>query len=108
MLFACVAGHTGGLADEKFLRCLPLLEKGTVDERNLMEKGVSRALRMDGLQSPGLRKACTALAKRRPGPTVSRPAGRARKRCVSSRSAPETGFCHKKVREAPINMSPIR
>jgi 3-methyladenine DNA glycosylase AlkD len=29
-----------------------------------LKKGVSWALRMVGLQSPGLRKACTAVAKR--------------------------------------------
>lgn len=64
VLLACVAAHTDGIPDEKFLRYLPLLERGATDERNFVKKGVSWALRMVGLKSPGLRKACTALGKR--------------------------------------------
>ncbi len=64
VLLACVAAHTDGIPDEQFLRYLPLIERGATDERNFVKKGVSWALRMVGLQSPGLRKACTALAKR--------------------------------------------
>ena len=64
VLLACVAAHTDGIPDEKFLRYLPLIERGATDERNFVKKGVSWALRMVGLQSPGLRKACIALAKR--------------------------------------------
>lgn len=64
VLLACVAAHTDGIPDEKFLRYLPLIERGATDERNFVKKGVSWALRMVGLQSPGLRKACTAVAKR--------------------------------------------
>ncbi|RXK56595.1 DNA alkylation repair protein [Oleiharenicola lentus] len=64
VLLACVAAHNDGIPDEKFLRYLPLIERGATDERNFVKKGVSWALRMVGLQSPGLRKACTALAKR--------------------------------------------
>lgn len=64
VLLACVAAHTDGIPDEKFLRYLPLIERGATDERNFVKKGVSWALRMVGLQSPGLRTACTALAKR--------------------------------------------
>ena len=40
------------------------LRAGATDERNFVKKGVSWALRMVGLQSPGLRQACTAAAKR--------------------------------------------
>ena len=64
VLLACVAAHTDGIPDAQFLRYLPLIERGATDERNFVKKGVSWALRMIGLQSPGLRKACTALAKR--------------------------------------------
>jgi 3-methyladenine DNA glycosylase AlkD len=64
VLLACVAAHTENIPDEKFLRYLPLLEWGATDERNFVKKGVSWALRMIGLQSPGLRKACSALARR--------------------------------------------
>lgn len=64
VLLACVAAHTDGIPDEKFLRYLPLIERGATDERNFVKKGVSWALRMVGLQSPSLRKACTAVAQR--------------------------------------------
>lgn len=64
VLLACVAAHTDGIPDEKFLRYLPLIERGANDERNFVKKGVSWALRMIGLQSPGLRQTCTAVAKR--------------------------------------------
>ena len=64
VLLACVAAHTENIPDEQFLRYLPLLERGATDERNFVKKGVSWALRMVGLQSPGLRADCTALAQR--------------------------------------------
>jgi 3-methyladenine DNA glycosylase AlkD len=64
VLLACVAAHSDSVPDEKFLAYLPLLERGATDERNFVKKGVSWALRMVGLQSPGLRKACTAVARR--------------------------------------------
>lgn len=64
VLLACLAAHTEDIPDEKFLRYLPLIERGATDERNFVKKGVSWALRMIGLQSPGLRRACTVVAKR--------------------------------------------
>lgn len=64
VLLACLAAHADNIPDEQFLRYLPLIERGATDGRNFVKKGVSWALRMIGLQSPGLRKACTALAKR--------------------------------------------
>lgn len=67
VLLACVAAHTDGIPDEKFLRYLPLLKWGATDERNFVKKGVSWALRMVGLQSPGLRQACGELAKKLAG-----------------------------------------
>jgi 3-methyladenine DNA glycosylase AlkD len=63
VLLACVAAHSDDIPDEKLLRYLPLIAQGAVDERNFAKKGVSWALRMVGLQSPGLRAACTQLAK---------------------------------------------
>jgi 3-methyladenine DNA glycosylase AlkD len=62
VLLACLAAHTDGIPDRQFLRYLPLLEWGATDERNFVKKGVSWALRMVGLQSPGLRKECGKLA----------------------------------------------
>jgi 3-methyladenine DNA glycosylase AlkD len=67
VLLACVAAHTENIPDEQFLRYLPLVERGATDERNFVKKGVSWALRMVGLQSPGLRAACTKLARRLAG-----------------------------------------
>jgi len=64
VLLACVAAHSENVPDGKLLRYLPLIERGATDERNFVKKGVSWALRMVGLQSPGLRIACTALAKK--------------------------------------------
>ena len=64
VLLACLAAHTGGISDRQFLRYLPLLEWGARDERNFVKKGVSWALRMIGLQSPGLRRDCTEFARK--------------------------------------------
>jgi 3-methyladenine DNA glycosylase AlkD len=64
VLLACVAAHSDDIPDGKLLRYLPLIEEGAADERNFVKKGVSWALRMVGLQSPGLRAACTQLATR--------------------------------------------
>jgi 3-methyladenine DNA glycosylase AlkD len=64
VLLACLAAHAEGIPDEQFIRYLPLLEWGATDERNFVKKGVSWALRMIGLQSPGLRKECGKLAAR--------------------------------------------
>lgn len=63
VLLACLAAHSDGIPDRQFLRYLPLLEWGATDERNFVKKGVSWALRMVGLQSPGMRRACGNLAK---------------------------------------------
>jgi len=64
VLLACLAAHTEDVPDQRFIGFLPLIEQGATDERNFVKKGVSWALRMIGLQSPGLRAACTALAGR--------------------------------------------
>lgn len=64
VLLACVAAHADDATDEKLLPYLPLIEQGATDDRNFVKKGVSWALRMIGLQSPALRIACTATAKR--------------------------------------------
>ena len=63
-LLASVALHDKQCADRSFLDSLPRIERASNDERNFVKKGVSWALRMVGLQSPGLRQACTESAKR--------------------------------------------
>jgi 3-methyladenine DNA glycosylase AlkD len=50
--------------DDEILKCLPLIEKASVDERNFVKKGVNWALRGIGRRSPALRKAAIALAKK--------------------------------------------
>jgi 3-methyladenine DNA glycosylase AlkD len=64
VLLACLAAHAEGIPDQQFIRYLPLIEWGATDERNFVKKGVSWALRMIGLQSPGLRRECGALAQK--------------------------------------------
>ena len=64
VLLACLAAHSDGIPDEQFRRYLPVLEWGATDERNFVQKGVSWALRMVGLQSPGMRRACGKLAQK--------------------------------------------
>ena len=63
-LLACLGVHDKHATDEQFLRCLPLIEKASTDERNFVKKGVSWALRVVGRRNIELNKACTELATR--------------------------------------------
>jgi 3-methyladenine DNA glycosylase AlkD len=63
-LMACLALHDKAAPDAKFTRFLPLIEKGALDERNFVKKGVSWALRAIGRRSPGLHAASLKVAKR--------------------------------------------
>jgi 3-methyladenine DNA glycosylase AlkD len=63
-LMACLALHDKAAPDAKFTRFLPLMEKGALDERNFVKKGVSWALRAIGRRSPGLHAASLKVAKR--------------------------------------------
>jgi len=63
-LLASVAAHDKGAADEKFLHCLPLVERASTDERNFVKKGVSWALRGIGHRSAALHAAALELAQR--------------------------------------------
>lgn len=62
-LLASLAGHDKTATNEKFLGCLPLIEKAATDERNFVKKGVSWALRSVGRRNLELNEACTALAQ---------------------------------------------
>jgi len=64
VMMACLALHNKTEADARFLRLLPLVEKGARDERNFVKKGVSWALRSIGRRSPALRTASVKLATR--------------------------------------------
>jgi 3-methyladenine DNA glycosylase AlkD len=65
-LLASVAlrGKGSETKESDLLACLPLIEKGAMDERNFVKKGVSWALRGMGRRSPALHKASLALAKK--------------------------------------------
>ena len=63
-LLASLALHDKRAEDEKFLKCLPLIERAASDERNFVKKGVSWALRGVGRRNLVLREAALAVAKR--------------------------------------------
>jgi 3-methyladenine DNA glycosylase AlkD len=65
--FAMMAGRVARdreSPDRPFLELLPLVERGAADERHLVKKGASWALRRLGGRSPALYAASVALAKR--------------------------------------------
>lgn len=64
VLLACLAGHDREAPDGKFLRLLPMVERGADDDRNFVKKGVSWALRRMGRRSPGLNRAIVEMARR--------------------------------------------
>jgi 3-methyladenine DNA glycosylase AlkD len=63
-LLASVAAHDKSAPEEAFVRCLPLVERAAIDERNFVKKGVSWALRGIGHRTPTLHAAAIALAQR--------------------------------------------
>lgn len=56
--------HDKQAPDQRFLACLPLIEKGALDERDYVKKGVDMALRAMGKRNPTLRRAAIELATR--------------------------------------------
>ncbi len=62
-LIACLAWHNKEASDEEFIDLLPLITEGAVDERNLVKKGVSWALRNIGKRNPNLNDATMKTAK---------------------------------------------
>lgn len=63
-LMASLALHDKASPDRRFTALLPLIEKGSRDERNFVKKGVSWALRSIGRRSLPLNAAAVALARR--------------------------------------------
>jgi 3-methyladenine DNA glycosylase AlkD len=63
-LLGCLALHDRKAQDAKFLKALPLIERGATDERNFVKKGVSWALRGIGHRHAGLRAAAMEVAGR--------------------------------------------
>jgi 3-methyladenine DNA glycosylase AlkD len=63
-LLACVALHDKESPDAPFLRSLSLIERAAPDDRNLVKKGVSWALRAVGRRSQTLNAAAIETARR--------------------------------------------
>jgi 3-methyladenine DNA glycosylase AlkD len=64
VLMACLALHDKATPDKSFVALLPLIEKGAHDERNLVKKGVSWALRAIGRRNLALNAAALEVAER--------------------------------------------
>lgn len=64
VLMACLALHDKAAADDRFLALLPRIEKGARDERDIVAKGVSWALRSIGRRNAALHAASLAVAGR--------------------------------------------
>jgi 3-methyladenine DNA glycosylase AlkD len=56
--------HDEQAEDQKFLACLPLIERGAEDERDYVRKGVDMALRALGKRNPALRREAINAAER--------------------------------------------
>lgn len=54
-LIACLAWHNKTATDDQFVALIPLIEAGATDERNMVKKAVSWALRNIGKRSTALR-----------------------------------------------------
>ena len=63
-LLASLGVHDKCASDESFAKCLPLIERAAIDERNFVKKGVSWALRVIGRRSKDLNRAAVALSER--------------------------------------------
>lgn len=56
--------HDRDSGDAPFLKCLPLIERASKDDRNFVKKAVNMALRAMGKRSPGLHAASLDLASK--------------------------------------------
>jgi len=63
-LLASLTVHDKQAADAAFERCLPLVEKAALDERNFVKKSVNWALRSVGKRSAALNRAAIQVAER--------------------------------------------
>ena len=63
-LLASLALHDRVSDDERFVRCLPLIEAAASDDRNFVKKAVSWALRAVGRRSRTLNRAAVGVATR--------------------------------------------
>ena len=63
-LLAGLAVHDKRASDERFVECLPLIERAANDERNFVKKSVNWALRAIGKRNPTLNAAAVTVARR--------------------------------------------
>ena len=61
-LLACLAWHDKQAPDERFIRLLPVIQRGATDERNFVKKAVNWALRTIGKRNAKLNKAALKAA----------------------------------------------
>ena len=73
-LIACLAWHDRDASDDRFLELLPVIRRGSRDERNYVRKGVNWALRHIGKRNDRLNRA--AIAEARIIQTLDSPAAR--------------------------------
>jgi 3-methyladenine DNA glycosylase AlkD len=62
-LIAYLAWHDKEASDKELIDLIPLIAEGTTDERNLVKKGVSWALRNIGKRNPNLNEVAMKAAK---------------------------------------------
>ena len=62
-LIACLAWHDKKASDERFIGLLPLIIRGSTDERNFVKKAVNWALRNIGKRNLNLNQAAISAAK---------------------------------------------
>ena len=62
-LIACLAWHDKEAPDETFIQFLPVIQKGSTDERNFVKKAVNWALRHIGKRNSNLNKIAIEAAK---------------------------------------------
>lgn len=62
-LMACLAWHDKKADDAKFVKFLPLIKKGSTDERNFVKKAANWALRQIGKRNKALNKEALKAAK---------------------------------------------
>ncbi len=62
-LIACLAWHDKHAPNQDFLDCLPIIQRGAIDERNFVKKAVSWALRHIGKRNTTLNQAAIKTAK---------------------------------------------
>jgi 3-methyladenine DNA glycosylase AlkD len=63
-LLASLTVHDKAATDEAFVRCLPLVERAALDDRNFVKKSVNWALRSVGKRSAALNRAAIDVGER--------------------------------------------